>query len=125
MGRWFPNCAGSLLALVSAACIGPTPTPTFHSRRHAHEWACEFPQEADEAHKDEVSVQIRVKVGADGLAKEATVSGIDPGYGFGGAAVACALRQHYAPALDSEGCPIAGTTDIWVRFTRPSTKGPP
>jgi protein TonB len=113
------------VAVVSAGCIGPTPTPTFGAPPRPHEWACEFPKEADEAHKDDASVQIRVKVGVDGLAKEAALSGIDPGYGFGSAAVACALRQHYTPALDNEGHPVAGTTDIWVRFTRPLSKGPP
>jgi len=113
------------VALVSSACIGPTPTPTFGAPRHRHEWACEFPKEADEAHKDDASVQVRVTVGANGLAQAAEVSSLDPGFGFGPAAVACALKQHYSPALDATGCPMAATTELWVRFTRPSTKGPP
>src|SRR5712691_8245806 len=34
---------------------------------------------------------------------------LDPGYGFGAAALECALRAHFAPAKDSNGRTIEGT----------------
>jgi hypothetical protein len=102
------------------------PTPTFGAPPRPHEWACEFPKEADEAGIDDARVRIRVEVLSNGRAKGATLVGDDPGHGFAGAALECAARQHYVPATDSAGCPVAGVTEFWVRYTRPPPKkGPP
>jgi hypothetical protein len=88
--------------------------------------ACEFPKEADEAAVDNAMVAVRVEIGKDGRAIRAEVVGHDPGYGFGAAAVDCAMRQHYIAARDRAGAPAVAAMDIQVRFSRPAPKeGPP
>lgn len=107
------------VALVRAP-PGPPPPPD-RSRPvslEADEWRCPWPAEADEAQIDEQSVVIRVVVRPDGSAAAAKVLS-DPGYGFGQAAVACALRTRFRPALDRAGNPRrALSPPIRVRFTR-------
>ena len=64
-------------------------------------------------------VVLRVVVTASGKVENAKVL-TDPGYGFGDAAVVCALRTRFSPALDANGQPIQASTSpaIRVRFTR-------
>ena len=66
----------------------------------------------------EQSVTVRVTVRADGSVERASVIR-DPGDGFGEAAVACALKTRFTPALNRAGEPIkAKSPPIKVRFTR-------
>jgi protein TonB len=84
----------------------------------ANEWRCEWPASAVNEEIYEQFVVLRVVVAADGKVENATVV-TDPGYGFGDAAVACALRTRFSPALDADGKPIRATSpSIRVRFTR-------
>jgi len=118
-----------LLSAAVTSCIGPTPTPTFGAKprltTQPHEWACEFPKEADEAKIDAAGVPIRLEIGPDGRPVRATILS-DPGHGFGAATVECAMRQHYEPARDASGAAVRGTTDIVVRYERePQKAGDP
>ena len=74
--------------------------------------------EADAEQIDEQVVILRVVVSASGDPRSATVLA-DPGHGFGSAALACAMRTHFTPALDAKGDPTAAASPpIRVRFTR-------
>jgi protein TonB len=81
-------------------------------------WTCPWPPEADAQQIDEQTVVLRVVVTASGEPESATVLA-DPGHGFGPAAVSCALRTRFTPALDARGRPTGATSPpIRVRFTR-------
>ena len=61
---------------------------------------------------------IRVVVTARGAVESAEIV-TDPGDGFGAAALACARRTRFSPALDPRGRPIrARSPAIRVHFTR-------
>lgn len=82
------------------------------------EWSCAWPREADDAQIDEQSVVLRVVVRSDGSVESARIVR-DPGFGFGPAAVECALRTRFIPAKDREGRTIRSESPpIRVRFTR-------
>ncbi len=84
----------------------------------ADDWRCPWPDEADEAQIDAQTVIVRVTVDAEGQVVSARAAG-DPGYGFAGAAVACAKERGYEPALNASGEPVrAESPPIRVRFTR-------
>lgn len=81
-------------------------------------WSCPWPREADAEQIDRQTVVIRVIVTAGGKVESARVLS-DPGYGFGAAATACALRTQFAPAHDRDGQPIrAASPPIRITFTR-------
>jgi protein TonB len=81
-------------------------------------WTCPWPPEADSEQIDEQTVVIRVVVDPDGSAESAEII-LEPGHGFGKAAVACALRTHFTPAHDRDGNAIrTRSPPIRVRFTR-------
>jgi protein TonB len=81
-------------------------------------WGCAWPREADAEQIDEQSVVLRVRVNPRGLVESVTLES-DPGHGFGAAAVACAKKTRFSPALDPEGQAIAALSPpIRVRFTR-------
>lgn len=80
-------------------------------------WSCPFPAEADVVAIDHAVVTLRIAVDPSG-APTAIAIAADPGHGFGREARACALSKRYAPALDREGRPIAGTSLVNVRFDR-------
>ena len=83
-----------------------------------NEWRCEWPSSAMNEDIYEQYVVLRVVVTASGKVENAKVL-TDPGYGFGDAAVVCALRTRFSPALDANGQPIRATSPaIRVRFTR-------
>lgn len=86
-------------------------------RTGSGDWKCPFPAEADVDQIDEASAVVAVTVGADGKVVSAAIEQ-DPGHGFGREAKSCALRESYAPALDRDGKPIAGTKKFRVLFTR-------
>jgi len=84
----------------------------------ARDWRCPWPEQADLLSVDEERVVIRVDVDAAGSVVRAAVVE-DPGYGFGDAALRCARRHRFVPALDASGRAIAATSPpIRVRFTR-------
>lgn len=117
-----------------AAVTGPVATaPSPPSRRASNQprndlsspvaldetdWDCGWPREADSQSVDEQSVVIQVMVRADGSAESVkTLS--DPGYGFAGAARACAMNTLFSPAHDQDGHPIRSESPpIRVHFTR-------
>ena len=67
---------------------------------------------------DQTVAVVRVHVLADGSVRHATILR-DPGMGFGEAAVGCAMRERYQPALDASGHPVESESPpIRVRFTR-------
>jgi protein TonB len=76
-----------------------------------------FPSEADAEGINFMKVAIAVTVGADGRAKSATVLK-DPGYGFGKAARAWAMRMAYTPALNAAGKAVEQTFTFTVKYTR-------
>jgi protein TonB len=82
------------------------------------DWKCDFPPEADVDQIDQAFVVVQVATRADGTADHVNVLS-DPGHGFGRAAQLCARKEHYDPALDRAGNPIAGSTkSIRIRFER-------
>jgi protein TonB len=81
-------------------------------------WSCPWPRDADAEQIDQQTVILRVVVTSTGDPESATVLS-DPGHGFGPAALACAMRTHFAPARDAKGNPRRATSPpIRVRFTR-------
>jgi protein TonB len=81
-------------------------------------WSCPWPPEADSERIDEQTVVIRVVVDPDGSVKSAEIV-IEPGHGFGKAAVACAMNTRFTPARDRAGHAVrARSPPIRVRFTR-------
>jgi protein TonB len=78
---------------------------------------CPFPSEADAEGINQSKVTLGVTVSPDGRARTVTVVK-DPGFGFGKAARACAMRAAYAPAMNAAGQPVEQTTTFTVRFTR-------
>lgn len=81
-------------------------------------WRCDWPREAISAEVYEQAVVLRVVVLADGRVEAAQLIE-DPGNGFGPAALACAKRTRFSPALDESGAATrALSPPIVVRFTR-------
>ena len=81
-------------------------------------WACAWPREADSEQIDEQSVILKVSVDVTGKVTAAKLIS-DPGQGFGAAALACALKTRFSPALDINGGAISSLSpSIRVRFTR-------
>jgi protein TonB len=81
------------------------------------EWTVPWPMEADTLQIDEALVSLQIGVRPDGSAAEVRVLG-DPGNGFGRDARRYALNQHFQPALDHSGRPVAGTFRVRVHFSR-------
>ncbi len=80
-------------------------------------WLCPWPKEA-EAEMRHMTVQIAADVRADGAPQSIRVM-TDPGYGFGAAAQACAMRHTYVPSRDSAGREADGATmPFAVHFDR-------
>ena len=83
-----------------------------------NEWRCDWPYAAVAQGIYEQSLVLRVLVRSDGTVERVTVVN-DPGRGFGSAAIACARRTRFMPALNADGEPIrAMSPPIRVRFTR-------
>ncbi len=78
---------------------------------------CPFPSEADAEGINQSKVTLAVTVSSDGRARTVTVAR-DPGFGFGKAARACAMRAAYSPGLNATGQAVEQTTTFTVRFTR-------
>ena len=79
---------------------------------------CAFPRAADPAKIDAAVVAIRVLVKADGSPQMAQTLE-EPGFGFGAAAIRCAMARTYEPATDDNGNAIDGwTPPIRIVFRR-------
>jgi len=103
-----------------AAPTSPAPAPllTRAVQLDPAEWRCDWPREAIEQEIYDQAVVLRVVVRADGRVEAAQLIE-DPGHGFGPAALACAKRTLFSPALDADGTPTrAVSPPIRVRFTR-------
>jgi len=82
------------------------------------DWACSWPDEAQDSDVRSVLVAIRVNVSADGLSTGVEVLSAPPG-GFAEAARHCAEHETYRAALDPSGKPIASATHLFnVHFLR-------
>ena len=82
------------------------------------DWACPWPKEAERADVNEETATVRVTVDGDGTPLSVRLVR-DPGFGFGAAAAACAMREVYAAARDAAGNPVrAESAPIRVTFTR-------
>jgi len=82
------------------------------------DWSCPWPEEEASGDLHDVSVRIRIHVGADGRARAVDVLS-SPKDSFAGAAQACALAEPFRPELDDSGQPVAGLTPpISVHFVR-------
>jgi protein TonB len=101
----------------------PPPPPPADDRSRpvalaSDEWNCPWPAEAEGLALDEQIAVIRVIVDARGVVESAELV-TDPGDGFGAAALACARRTRFTPALDRDGRPVrARSPAIRVHFTR-------
>lgn len=96
----------------------PTPSRAQSVSLSAGAWRCAWPARAMARDIYEQSVNLRVTVRKDGSVASAKVTR-DPGDGFGEAAVSCALKTRFSPALNRAGEPIrAQSPPIKVRFTR-------
>ena len=105
---------------------GPvTPDAVVTSKRAAvpaspagSEWDCSALYPADPNAPDAAAVVVQVRTDADGRPRSVSVLR-DPGHGFGAAAKACAMRQTYQAARDTEDREVAGETrPFLVRFHR-------
>jgi len=70
---------------------------------------CPFPPESNEAQQNYARAVVTVLVGTDGRAKSVTIVS-DPGFGFGRAAMRCAMAETYSVGKDRFGNPVAKTT---------------
>jgi periplasmic protein TonB len=101
---------------------GPPATAVDRSRAASlagsKDWKCDFPPEADIDQVDQAFVVVMVATRADGSPDHVSILS-DPGHGFARAARICAMKEHYDPALDHDGNPVAGQTkSIRIRFER-------
>ena len=82
------------------------------------QWQCPWPAAALVQDLYEQFVIVRAWVREDGSVERASVVS-DPGYGFGAAALACALRTRFNPARNARGEAVRSLSPpIRVRFTR-------
>jgi hypothetical protein len=111
-----PNSADALLyGGGGGSSGGDQTTPPRLGRRV--EWECPWPADVPEGR---VSAYIRVLVTDRGEARSARVV-VDPGHGFGAAAIRCALdsRTTYAAGRNATGARVGGwTVPFEVRFER-------
>ena len=119
-----PNPVESRLVDPTAPPSPPSPPPpalpdlSRPVRLVNDDWRCPWPETAASADVDQTTAVVRVDVLVDGSARHAKIVR-DPGMGFGEAAVGCALRERYDPALDALGHPVdAESPPIRVRFAR-------
>jgi hypothetical protein len=77
-------------------------------------WECDFPEGAAEG---KVTVRIRVHVSASGAPTHVTIVRGGPLL-FNAAALECAMRQAFRPALDVNGKPCEGERQVGILFFR-------
>ncbi len=82
------------------------------------DWACAWPEDAQDSELRDARVTVRVSVDPSGLPSRIAVLSAPPG-GFAEAAQSCAGQQRYRPALDAAGNPLAADTPLLnVHFVR-------
>jgi hypothetical protein len=82
------------------------------------DWACAWPEEAQDTELRDARVTVRVTVDENGSPSHVDVFGGPPG-GFTEAARRCAEHERYRVALDTSGRPIPGSTNLFnVHFVR-------
>ena len=123
-GGGYTSAQGKSKGAVAApdAVVGGVPDATPDLSRPAsplrRDWACAWPDEAQDTELRDARATIRVSVGKDGSPDNVEVVSAPPG-GFGEAARRCAERERYRPALDATGKPIAADTHLFnVHFLR-------
>ena len=105
-------------AVVGGVPNAPAPDLSRPATPLRRDWACAWPDEAQDSDLREVRATIRVSVGTDGVPSRVEILSAPPG-GFGEAARRCAERELYRPGLDRNGKPIAVETHLFnVRFIR-------
>lgn len=109
--------------------VAPVSAPTTTSQNQSEtvaqpvsltseQWQCPWPADALAQDLYEQFVIVRAWVREDGSVERASVVS-DPGYGFGAAAMACALRTRFNPARNARGAAVRSLSPpIRVRFTR-------
>lgn len=109
----------------STTAVPPTAEVAKEARSYAKaveptngDWACPWPKEAERADVNDESATVRVWVEADGKPLSVRIVR-DPGFGFGAAAAACAMRERYLAARDAAGNAVrAESAPIRVTFSR-------
>jgi len=82
------------------------------------DWACAWPEEAQDTELRDARVTVRVTVDQNGSPAHVDVLGGPPG-GFAEAARRCAEHERYRVALDTSGKPVPGSTNLFnVHFLR-------
>ena len=113
----------STRAVEEAARIGGVPdAPQQDLSRSAaplrRDWACAWPEEAQDSDLRDARVTVRVSVDKDGTPSQVEIVAAPPG-GFDEAARRCAERELFRPALDARGRPLAAPTHLFnVHFLR-------
>jgi outer membrane biosynthesis protein TonB len=77
------------------------------------DWACAWPEAAQESDLRDVRVSVKVAVDRDGSPQSVQVIA-SPAPSFGEAARQCAMAEDYRAALDDDGHHIAGSTPLFV-----------
>jgi periplasmic protein TonB len=83
----------------------------------ADEGCARWPPEAEAEPIDQKEVVTRLVIRPDGTVSSVKVIG-DPGQGFAAAAIECAQRARFTPALDAAGRPIQVQVQFRWHFTR-------
>ena len=86
-------------------------------RVHSSSLSCPFPPQADRQAIDEAAALVRVSIDATGKVTGVRILN-DPGFGFGRAALDCAKKMTFDPALDDDAKPVDFSMPIRVRFRR-------
>jgi protein TonB len=77
------------------------------------DWACAWPEEAQESDLRDARVSVKVGVDRDGAPESVQIIA-SPAASFAEAARQCAMGEQYRAALDDDGHHIAGTTPLFV-----------
>jgi outer membrane biosynthesis protein TonB len=77
------------------------------------DWACTWPEEAQESDLRDARVSVRVDVDRDGAPESVQILA-SPAPSFAEAARQCAMAEEYRAALDDDGHHIRGSTPLFV-----------
>jgi hypothetical protein len=77
------------------------------------DWACSWPEEAQESDLRDARVSVRVEVDRDGAPESVQILA-SPAASFTEAARRCAMGEEYRAALDDDGHHISGSTPLFV-----------
>lgn len=106
-----PNASGrGVVGSHGHSELGSLAKPPAPARR---DWACSWPEDAQESDLKDARVSVRVSVDRDGAPAAVQILAA-PAPSFADAARRCALAEVYRPALDVAGRRIGGTTPLFV-----------